>query len=82
MLDKDSDVSRIVDRLFQKALVSRVENPEDRRQKSVDITESGLALLDKMYDCEQKADTLLSNLTIEEVAKLNQLLDKIREKKE
>ena len=78
MLDKDSDVSRIVDRLVQKGLASRV----DRRQKSVNVTETGLALLDKMFNCEQKADTLLSNLTTEEVNKLNQLLDKIREKKE
>ncbi len=82
MLDKDSDVSRIVDRLVQKALLSRVENPKDRRQKSVEITESGLVLLDSMFNCEQKADTLLSNLTIEEVNKLNQLLDKVRENKE
>ncbi|MDI3520778.1 MAG: hypothetical protein PWR04_766 [Anaerophaga sp.] len=81
MLDKDSDVSRIVDRLFEKGLVSRKENPADRRQKSVEITAQGLELLDKMYSCEMKADTLLSNLTIEEVNILNQLLDKIREKK-
>ncbi|MEY1639534.1 MarR family winged helix-turn-helix transcriptional regulator [Tenuifilum osseticum] len=81
MLDKDSDVSRIVDRLFEKGLVSRKENPADRRQKSVEITAQGLELLDKMYSCEMKADTLLGNLTIEEVNILNQLLDKIREKK-
>ncbi|MBU2554572.1 MAG: MarR family transcriptional regulator, partial [Bacteroidetes bacterium] len=30
MLDKDSDVSRIVDRLFEKGLLSRKENPDDR----------------------------------------------------
>jgi len=81
MLDKDSDVSRIVDRLFEKGFVSRKENPADRRQKSVEITAKGLELLDKMYSCELEADTLLSNLTIEEVNILNQLLDKIREKK-
>jgi DNA-binding MarR family transcriptional regulator len=63
-------------------LVSRIENPEDRRQKSVDITELGLALLDKMFSCEQEADTLLNNLTAEEVKELNRMLDKIREKKE
>jgi len=82
MLDKDSDVSRIVDRLVQKALLSRVENSIDRRQKSVEITKRGLELLDKMFNCEQKADTLLSNLSIKEVVKLNFLLDKIRQKKE
>lgn len=81
MLDKDSDVSRIVDRLFEKGFVNRTENPTDRRQKSVEITETGLALLDKMFGCEQKADTLLNNLTQEEINELNRLLDKIRESK-
>ena len=80
MLDKDSDVSRIVDRLFEKNYVSRIENPNDRRQKSIEIKEKGLELLDKMYHCEMKADTLLSNLTLEEVSELNRLLDKIRNK--
>jgi DNA-binding MarR family transcriptional regulator len=54
MLDRDSDVSRIVDRLYEKELVSRIENPKDRRQKSVEITENGLALLDKMFECDRR----------------------------
>lgn len=78
MLDKDSDVSRIVDRLFQKGMVSRVENETDRRQKSVDITDAGLQLLSDMLGCEKKIDTLLQNLSEEEVTQLNTLLDKIR----
>ena len=80
MLDRNSDVSRIIERLFEKGLVSRKENPGDRRQKSVSITDKGIKLLDSMYGCEKKADTLLDNLTPAEVAELNRLLDKIREK--
>jgi len=34
-----------------------------------------------MFSCEQKADTLLNNLTPEEINELNRLLDKIRERK-
>jgi DNA-binding MarR family transcriptional regulator len=79
MLDRDSDVSRIVDRLFEKGLVQRKENPQDRRQKSVAITEQGLTLLDKMLECEKVSDTFLKNLTADEVTELNRLLDKIRE---
>jgi DNA-binding MarR family transcriptional regulator len=79
MLDKDSDISRIVDRLFEKGLVSRKENPDDRRQKCVEITAMGFELLDKMFNCEQKADTLLKNLSMYEVKQLNYLMDKIRE---
>lgn len=78
MLDKDSDVSRIVDRLFQKNMVSRNENATDRRQKSVDITDTGLELLSSMLECEMKIDNLLQNLSEEEVTQLNLLLDKIR----
>ena len=78
MLDKDSDVSRIVDRLFEKGLLTRKENSEDRRQKSVVITDKGLALLDSMFECEKTADTLLKNLTNEEILELNRLLNKVR----
>lgn len=78
MLDRDSDVSRIVDRLYEKGLVTRKENPDDRRQKSVEITDKGLAILDGMLECEKKADTLLNNLSVDEVKELNRLLDKIR----
>ncbi|MDR3653648.1 MAG: MarR family transcriptional regulator [Paludibacter sp.] len=79
MLDKSSDVSRIVDKLFEKGFIDRKENPIDRRQKDVEITDQGLVLLSGMDDCENTADTLLKNLTNEEVQELNRLLDKIRE---
>ena len=78
MLDNDSDVSRIIDRLFEKELVSRTENPDDRRLKTIEITEKGLALLNNLFDCEKKADTLLKNLSDPEITELNRLLDKIR----
>ncbi|HPD95712.1 MAG: MarR family transcriptional regulator [Bacteroidales bacterium] len=78
MLDRNSDVSRIVDKLYAKGLVNRTENKTDRRQKSVEITETGLQLLDNMFDCESKVDTLLSKLSSDEVNRLNDLLDKIR----
>ena len=78
MLDKNSDVSRIVDKLFEKGFVARNENAVDRRQKDVEITATGLAFIEKMCDCEKKTDTLLQNLTLEEVQELNRILDKIR----
>ena len=78
MLDKDSDVSRIVDRLFEKGLLTRKENPEDRRQKAVEITATGLALLDGMFECGKTVDKMLANLSEEEIRELNRLLDKIR----
>jgi len=79
MLDKNSDVSRIVDKLFENGLVERKENATDRRQKDVAITEKGVNLLLTMGDCELKVDNLLKNLTIDEVIEFNRLLDKIRD---
>lgn len=78
MLDKNSDVSRIVDKLYERGLVTRCEKSTDRRQKDVDISDKGLDLLAAMDECEKKVDTLLSNLTEDEVKQLNTLLDKIR----
>jgi MarR family transcriptional regulator, multiple gene regulator MgrA len=79
MLDRDSDVSRLVDRLFENGLVSRTENSEDRRQKSVEITEKGLKLLERMGGCKTMEDNMLKCLTENEILELNRLLDKIRE---
>ena len=63
MLDRSSDVRRLIDKLFEKGLVDRKENAADRRQKDVVITGKGIELLARMDDCEKKADTLLQGLT-------------------
>lgn len=81
MLDRNSDVSRLVDRLFQRGLIRRTECNKDRRQKDVEITQAGLEILGQMDKCEKKVDTLLSNLSLDEVQQLNVLLDKIRDEK-
>lgn len=78
MLDKKSDVSRIVDRLLGKGYVNRKENSIDRRQKEISISKKGLILLAEMDECEKKVDSLLKNLKLDEVKELNRLLNKIR----
>ncbi len=78
MLDKNSDISRIIDKLTDKELVSRKKHEADRRQKDIEITEKGIELIADMSDCEIKADTLLDNLTPEEIEQFNFLLDKVR----
>jgi DNA-binding MarR family transcriptional regulator len=78
MIDKMSDASRIVDRLFQKGLVSRCTNKRDRRAVDIRISDEGLELLAKI-DVEFKSkDFLKNNLTEEEAGKLSDLLDKMR----
>ncbi len=78
MLDKNSDISRIVDRMFAKKLVVRKECKLDRRQKDIQITQLGLDYLAKVDIHELELDKRMHLLTIKEVAQLNSLLDKLR----
>ncbi|MDD3568643.1 MAG: MarR family transcriptional regulator [Bacteroidales bacterium] len=79
MLDRNPDVSRLVDRLQEKGLVTSSSNSLDKRQRSVDITPRGLDLLASLLAWEKHVETLLGNLTLDEVTELNRILDKIRE---
>jgi DNA-binding MarR family transcriptional regulator len=78
MIDKSSDVSRIVDRLLVKNLIIRSECKLDRRQKDVKISQTGLDLLSKMDICEKTLDKPLKHLNNDELTTLNNLLDKLR----
>lgn len=80
MLDKMSDVSRIVDRLCKKDLVKSSKCSSDKRLVDVVITEKGLQLLKKMDRKVNKLETVFGNLTSKEQIQLNNLLDKMREK--
>ncbi len=78
MLDKASNVSRLVEKLKSKALISRIEAKNDRRQVDVKITQKGLDLLlimDKELEEIQKTLNTISN---EEAVQLNTILDKLR----
>lgn len=78
MLDRMSDVSRIVDRLVKKDLVIRRTCMEDKRLVDVFISESGMHLLSAVDDLNYQMDQVFSSLTNEEAEQLNDLLDKLR----
>lgn len=78
MLDKMSDASRIVERLVQKELVTRTINKTDRRAVDILITEKGLDVLKDLDPVITPEDVLKQNITEEEAAQLNVLLDKLR----
>lgn len=79
MLDRMSDVSRIVDRLVKKELVIRTTCKEDKRLVDVVITEHGLSLLASIDVQWEELDSLTSTLSLEEVQIVNTLLDKFRD---
>lgn len=77
MLDKMSDASRIVDRLYKKNWVSKVVCPTDKRLVDIVITDEGLEVLDQI-DKNQDFAQVFSGLSESEASDLNRLLDKAR----
>ena len=78
MLDKMSDVSRIVERLRLKGLVLRQSAEKDKRSVEVIITPKGLSLLESIDPELDLLGKLAGNLTPEETTMLNKMLDQIR----
>jgi DNA-binding MarR family transcriptional regulator len=78
MIDKMSNVSRLIDKLNKKGLVERRVNFQDRRQMDISITENGLKLLEEIDVVQQEIKAEFSNLSEAEAKLLNDLLDKLR----
>lgn len=75
MLDRNSDVSRLLDRLATKKLIHKSTCPNDRRAADVTITADGIALLNLVADT---VDENVLALTNDEATALSNLLDKCR----
>ncbi len=78
MLDKNSDVSRLLDRLIGKNLVKKNQCPNDKRASDISITETGLNLLNKLDSAIHNLESKFVNLSKEEAKQLSDLLDKAR----
>ncbi|KAA3620987.1 MAG: MarR family transcriptional regulator [Bacteroidetes bacterium] len=79
MIQKNSNVSRIIDKLLDKGLVGRKECPSNRRKVDIVITESGKSLL-KVLDKKILAfhHPMMQNLNEEELKTLTQLIIKFK----
>jgi DNA-binding MarR family transcriptional regulator len=78
MLDKMSDVSRLVEKLREKGWANRHECPEDRRNVNITLTPTGQALLSQLDSLMEAEEATFASLTDAELRQLNQLLDKLR----
>lgn len=79
MIAKNSNTTRLIDKLLLKALVTREVCPENRRKMEILITSKGLKLLDELDTSVTEHEQLfVSNLTPEEALELNRLLEKYR----
>ena len=80
MIDRSSNVSRLVEKLREQGLVVRTPSSADRRMVVVTITDSGLELLDKIQKEVMSNEEGFpgTNLSGEEMQQLSVLLDRLR----
>jgi DNA-binding MarR family transcriptional regulator len=78
MLDKNSDIPRLLDRLIKKELISKSPCPKDKRATDVIITQEGLAVLQQIDAHIDHSEKTAIQLSKEEAAQLSDLLDKCR----
>ncbi|MEZ4937781.1 MAG: MarR family transcriptional regulator [Crocinitomicaceae bacterium] len=78
MLDKNPDLTRLIDRLLAKKLVDRENCDQDRRQVNIKITEAGLKLLEIIDADMQKIEKKFESISEAEAKELNRILDKWR----
>jgi len=78
MVDRNSNVSRIIDKLEAKDYVSRIQSKIDKRESTISLTELGLQHINFVSDMVQPLIDSVIKLSESEAYELNQLLDKSR----
>lgn len=80
MLDKSSNVSRLVDKLISKDLVNRSVSSKDRRRIEIIITSRGKSVLKEidviLADMNSKINAIISD---DNAKQTNRILDQLRE---
>lgn len=78
MIDKNSNTSRVVDKLYKKSLVSRTYDAQDRRKIDLQITDKGLTLLAELDKEMPDLEANLTAISEDEAKTLNGLLEKLK----
>jgi DNA-binding MarR family transcriptional regulator len=82
MMEKSSNVPRIVDRLVAKRWVKRTTSNVDKRETVINLTQGGIDVLEvSTTQLDQLVNRLLT-LGNSEAIQLNELLEKLREREE
>ena len=80
MIERASDITRIIDRLEKQEWVQRDRTSEDRRMSITRITEKGIDLINKIHPLLEKEHLESTKpLTLEECKQLSELLEKLYE---
>lgn len=78
LIDRNADVTRLVERLIKKGLLQRKVCEEDRRQQHLVITDEGEKILSSIEKEVASFEDATKILTEKELAQFNTLMDKLR----
>ena len=78
MIEKSSNVPRIIERLVKKNIVERTVSTQDKRETLIHITEKGIELLEKTNAIILEIESGLIGVNEEEATELNNILEKLR----
>lgn len=79
MLTRDSDLTRLLDRLDERGLIRRARDPLDRRSVTTTITEAGLQLLRKLDGPVDRVHRQqLKHMSPKQLEVLRDLADEVR----
>ena len=78
MLDRNSDISRLLDRLIKKKMISKSACLEDKRAADIAITSDGLDVLLQVDSYIDESERINIHLSKDEAVQLSSLLDKCR----
>jgi DNA-binding MarR family transcriptional regulator len=78
MLEKSSNVPRIIDKLVAKKLAKRTTSKVDKRETLVSLTERGVSVLEKATALVDNATHEMKGLSENDAQQLNELLEKMR----
>jgi len=80
MIEKSSNVPRIVDRLELKKMVKRSTSSVDKRETVITLTQNGITILEATTVLVNKVIDGVLSISEPEALALNQLLEKVRTK--
>lgn len=80
MIEKNSNVPRIIDRLETKKLVKRVSSDADKRETVVVLTQAGINILQHSTDRINKIMDDAVLISEKKASTINQVLEEIRQK--
>ena len=78
MIERSSNVPRIIDRLVAKKLAERKPSTEDKRETLTQLTDKGIALLEQASTLVGKMQEDFIDLSEEDAAYINTILDSMR----